>query len=62
MHAALRNPVVYRTFVLGAVMVLRFAISAPAAELMPPARQNALVRKYRAVCHTDAARKRRLVA
>jgi len=30
-------------------------VSAPAAEVMPTAQQNALVRKYCAVCHTDAA-------
>jgi len=29
---------------------------ARAADLMPPAQQNALVRKYCAVCHTDAAK------
>ena len=31
------------------------ATPAGAAELMPPAQQNALVQKYCAVCHTDAA-------
>jgi hypothetical protein len=33
-----------------------FAISVPAAELMPPVQQNALVNKYCAVCHTDAVK------
>ena len=56
MHAALQNLRGYRTVVLVAVMAGRFAISAPAAELMPPAQQNALVQKYCAVCHTDAAK------
>jgi hypothetical protein len=32
------------------------ATPAPAAEIMPPAQQNALVQKYCAVCHTDAAK------
>src|SRR5260221_8281857 len=32
------------------------ATPAPAAELMPAAQQNALIRKYCAVCHTDAAK------
>jgi hypothetical protein len=31
-------------------------MSASAAEPMPPAQQNALVQKYCAVCHTDAAK------
>jgi hypothetical protein len=31
------------------------AVSAQAAEVMPTAQQNALVKKYCAVCHTDAA-------
>jgi hypothetical protein len=39
-----------------AVMAGQFAISAPAAGIMPPAQQNALVQKYCAVCHTDAAK------
>src|ERR1700722_20267035 len=56
MHTAQRNSRDYRTVVLVAVMAGRFTDSAPAAEIMPPAQQNALVRKYCAVCHTDAAK------
>jgi len=50
MYAALR------TFGLVAMMAGPFAIAASAAEIMPPAQQNALIQKYCAVCHTDAAR------
>ena len=32
-----------------------FAISAPAADIMPVSRQNTLIHKYCAVCHTDAS-------
>jgi hypothetical protein len=56
MHTALQNSRGYRTVVVVAVIAGRFAISAPAAELMPPAQQNTLVQKYCAVCHTDAAK------
>src|SRR5437870_8427402 len=56
MHAALQNLCGYRTVVLVTVMAGRFAISAPAAEIMPTARQTALVQQYCAVCHTDAAK------
>src|SRR6266566_3250365 len=56
MHAAVQNLCGYRTVVLVTVMAGRFAISAPAVEIMPTARQNALVQKYCAVCHTDAAK------
>src|SRR4051812_9802653 len=51
MHTAPRISVVLVAAIAGGL-----AISAPAAELMPPAQQNALVHKYCAVCHTDAAR------
>ena len=37
-------------------LVLVIAMPALSAELMPPAQQNALVQKYCAVCHTDAAK------
>jgi len=46
----------YRTVFLLATIAGCFAASAPAAELIPPAQQNALVQKYCAVCHTDAAK------
>jgi cytochrome c551/c552 len=42
--------------VLVAMMAGCLATSAQAAELMPPAQQNALVQKYCAVCHTDAVK------
>jgi hypothetical protein len=32
------------------------ALSAPVQAAMPPSGQNALVKRYWAVCHTDAAR------
>jgi hypothetical protein len=54
MHTALNNASCYRVLVLVAVMAGWLVNSAPAAELMP-AQQNALVQKYCAVCHTDAA-------
>jgi hypothetical protein len=56
MHTAQGISRGYRIVVLVAVMAGGFAISAPAAELMPPAKQNALVQKYCAVCHTDGAK------
>ncbi|MDQ1474264.1 MAG: hypothetical protein QOJ99_5744 [Bryobacterales bacterium] len=56
MHTALKNSLSYRTIVLVAVIAGQFAISADAAELMPPAQQNELVQKYCAVCHTEAVR------
>ncbi len=56
MHITPRNSRNYRTVLLVVVIAGRFSTSAPAAELMPPARQNTLVRKYCAVCHTDAAK------
>jgi len=39
----------------GLVIVVA-CIAVSAAEIMPPARQNALVKQYCAVCHTDAAK------
>jgi hypothetical protein len=56
MHTALRKLRRYRTVLLLSAMAVRFAISAPAAELMPLAQETALVQKYCAVCHTDAAK------
>ena len=47
---------VNQAVVLAAMMAGSSATPAPAAELMPSAQQNALVRKYCAVCHTDAAK------
>lgn len=55
MHTAQQYLRGYGSIVLAAVMAGLLAISASAAELMPPAQQNALVQKYCAVCHTDAA-------
>jgi hypothetical protein len=56
MNTALQSSRAYRTVVWVAVIMGRFAGSAPAAELLPAAQQNALVQKYCAVCHTDAVR------
>lgn len=41
--------------ILAAMMAGWLAASASAAEVMPAARENALVQKYCTVCHTDAA-------
>jgi len=56
MYAALNSGRCYYSVVLAAVVAGSFATPAPAAELMPSAQQNALVQKYCAVCHTDAAK------
>jgi len=56
MHIAQHKSFGYRAVLLFATMAGWFAASAPAAELMPPAQQSALVRKYCAVCHTDAVK------
>jgi hypothetical protein len=56
MRAALRTLPGCRTLVVVTLIAESFAISIPAAEIMPAARQNALVQKYCAVCHTDAAK------
>ena len=45
-----------RSIVAFAFLVASLARPAAAADLMPVAQQNALVQKYCAVCHTDAAR------
>jgi hypothetical protein len=47
MHTALNT---------AAIVFALSAASAATAEVMPPPRQNAVVHKYCAVCHTDAAR------
>jgi cytochrome c551/c552 len=56
MHAVLHGTRFYRVVVLAGTMAGCFTISAPAAGVMPPPQQNALVQKYCAVCHTDAAK------
>src|SRR5216684_9424267 len=56
MHSARNSARCYQTAVLAAMVAGSLATKAPAAQLMPPAQQNALVRKYCAVCHTDAAK------
>lgn len=53
MHTAPHHARGYQAAVWAAVMSGWLAATAPAAELMPPAQQNALVRKYCAVCHRD---------
>jgi hypothetical protein len=40
---------------LAVIVAGSLAVSAPAAEVMPAAQQNALVEEYCAVCHTDTA-------
>jgi hypothetical protein len=55
MHSALHCARGYRVGAFAAIVAGSLAVSAPAAEVMPAARQNALVQKYCAVCHTDAA-------
>ena len=45
----------YRFGMFAVAVAVLLAVSAPAAEVMPTAQQNALVQKYCAVCHTDAA-------
>src|SRR2546423_8517553 len=45
----------YRLAAFAALVAGSIAASARAAEMMPTAQQNAVVRKYCAVCHTDSA-------
>ena len=45
----------YRASAFAAMLAGWLAVPAAAAEVMPAARQNALIQKYCAVCHTDAA-------
>ncbi len=56
MSPALPNSHRFQTALLAAALAGLFATSTPAAGLMPAAQQNALVQKYCAVCHTEAAR------
>src|SRR3954453_19785281 len=46
----------HRPVFWAAMLAGSLAPIAPAAELMPPTQQNALVQRYCAVCHTDAAK------
>jgi hypothetical protein len=54
-RSALHYVSVYRFGFLTAVLAASLTVSAPAAEVMPAAQQNALIQRYCAVCHTDAA-------
>lgn len=56
MLAALSQSNPFQTALSAATLAACFSFPAPAAEPMPASRQNALVQKYCAVCHTDAAR------
>jgi hypothetical protein len=56
MQSALYNVRSWLALAFAAVMSGYLTIPARSAELMPTAQQNALVRKYCAVCHTDAAK------
>jgi hypothetical protein len=56
MHSAPDSARCYQAVVLTAMVAGSLATPSPAAELMPTAQQNALVQKYCAVCHTDAAK------
>src|SRR6185369_12281816 len=56
MHAVLRSERYHHAIVLATILAGSWGAPATAAELMPPSQQNALVQKYCAVCHTDAAR------
>lgn len=56
MQSALNSARCYQAVVLGAMVAGYLTTPAPAAELMRPAQQNALVQKYCAVCHTDVAK------
>jgi len=56
MHIALHHPRGYQAAILIALIAGWLSTSAQAADLMPPAQQNALVQKYCAVCHTDSAK------
>jgi carbon monoxide dehydrogenase subunit G len=56
MHSALNSARCYQAVLLAAMAPGSLATPSRAARLMPPAQQNALVRKYCAVCHTDAAK------
>src|SRR4051794_2895942 len=53
---AVNNPRCCQAVVLAAIAAGCLASLAPAAEIMAPAQQNALIQKYCAVCHTDAVK------
>lgn len=55
MHSALNHRRCYRAMLFAATVV-GFLAAPAAAELMPADQQEALVRKYCAVCHSDAAK------
>jgi hypothetical protein len=56
MHSASNSAHCYQAVILAAMVAGSLPTPAAAAELMPPAQQNALVQKYCAVCHTGAAK------
>jgi hypothetical protein len=56
MQSASQNLRHHRTVACAAALAVSFSCQVTATELMQPAQQNALVRKYCAVCHTDAAK------
>ena len=56
MHSTSRDPRLHRALPLTILLFDLLTMSTQAAEIMPPSQQNALVQKYCAVCHTDAAR------
>lgn len=55
MHLAMRLACGYRVITFASIAFVLSPVPVRAAETMPAAQQNALVRKYCAVCHTDAA-------
>ena len=56
MFAVVPNSNLFQTVLLAAALAGLFPTATPAAEPMPASQQHALVQKYCAVCHTDAAR------
>src|SRR5256885_1745355 len=56
MHSALTTARFYQAMVLAAMLAGSSANPAMGADLMSSSQQNALVQKYCAVCHTDAAK------
>ena len=56
MYSTSRDPRLHRAVPLTILLFDLLTMSTQAAEIMPPSQQNALVQKYCAVCHTDAAR------
>src|ERR1700730_4992142 len=53
MHSAVNSASCYQCVLFAALVMTTPVLS---AELMSPGQQNALVQKYCAVCHTDAAK------